>query len=94
MNQDRIYYSRDAELQAMRNQRKSIALFLVGGLATGAAIALLFAPNSGKETREDLAKSVEEGIKTGREAVEPAVKNLEKEISNLGKTVEERVTME
>ena len=43
--------------------------FLVGAL-TGAAVALLFAPASGEETREYLGQKAREGRARARDAVE------------------------
>lgn len=40
--------------------------FVVGGLA-GAALAILFAPRSGRETREILADRVKDGVAKGRD---------------------------
>lgn len=91
MNNDRIYYSHDAEVQAMRNRTVLTLLFLVFGLGIGSILALLFAPMSGKKTRDNLAKTVEQGLKDGREAVKPVVKQVEKEFDELKKNVEERM---
>jgi gas vesicle protein len=66
-------------------------IFLTLGLGVGATLALLFAPSSGNTTRHDLARSVEEGLQTGREAVEPMVKRVEKEFDGLKKNVEEHL---
>lgn len=49
-----------------------ILAFLVGGL-TGAALALLYAPRSGKETRDLLGERIREGAERGRELKEKAV---------------------
>lgn len=43
-----------------------ILSFLLGGL-TGAAVAILFAPRSGRETREILGERVREGAERSRE---------------------------
>lgn len=43
--------------------------FVVGAIA-GAAVALLFAPASGEETREFLSEKAREGREKAREAVE------------------------
>jgi gas vesicle protein len=46
--------------------------FLLGGL-TGAALAILFAPRSGEETRELLGEKLREGADRGRRVRERAV---------------------
>ncbi|HET7293007.1 MAG TPA: YtxH domain-containing protein [Vicinamibacteria bacterium] len=43
-----------------------ILSFLMGGL-TGAALAILFAPRSGRETRELLSERLKEGAERGRD---------------------------
>ena len=91
MNSDRIYYSHDAEMHALRDRTVLALVFLTFGLGIGAALALLFAPFSGKTTCHDLARSVEEGLQTGRETVEPMVKRVEKEFGELQKNVEEHL---
>jgi len=49
-----------------------ILSFLLGGL-TGAVLALLYAPRSGRETRELLGEKVREGAERGRELRDRAV---------------------
>jgi gas vesicle protein len=92
MNNDRIYYSHDAEIHSMHARNLLTLVFLMFGLGIGAILALLFAPSSGKSTRHDLVKSVGEGLRTGRDAVEPIVKRVEKEFGDLQKNVEEHLT--
>ena len=91
MNTDRIYYSHDAEMYAMRQRVMLTLAFLTFGLGIGAVLALLFAPTSGKKARHNLGKSVEEGMQTGRDAVEPVVKRVEKEFDELKKNLEEHM---
>jgi gas vesicle protein len=49
-----------------------ILSFLLGGL-TGAALAILFAPRSGRETREILGEKFREGAERSREVREKVV---------------------
>lgn len=91
MNNDRIYYSHDAEMHAMRERTLMTLVLLTLGLGIGAALALLFAPSSGKKTRHDFAKSVGDGMQDGRDAVEPTVQRLEEKFNELVKTVEDRL---
>lgn len=93
MSNDRIYYSRDAEVQAIRD-RTVLAMVLFGfGLGIGAALSLLFAPTSGKPVRDDLTRTVGQGWNSGRDAVEPIIKRLEEEFADLRKSVEERLKL-
>lgn len=91
MSNERVYYSREAEMHAMRDRTILTLMFLIFGLAIGVVLALLFAPTSGKKAREGLTQTVEQGLKDGREIVEPVVEQVEKEFGELKKNVEERL---
>jgi gas vesicle protein len=52
------------------NTGATVMLAFVVGALTGAAVALLFAPASGEETREYLGQKAREGRARAREAVE------------------------
>jgi gas vesicle protein len=91
MNNERIYYSHDSEVQAQRFHAMLTFLFLVFGLGLGAALALLLAPKSGKKIREDLARNVKEGLQSGRKKIKPVVKRIEKEFAELQKNIEEKM---
>lgn len=54
------------------NASSVILSFLLGGL-TGAALAILFAPRSGRETRELLGEKLREGAERGRDLRDRAV---------------------
>jgi hypothetical protein len=47
--------------------------------------------SSNKQIRHDVSKTVNEGLNRGREAAEPMVKNLEKEVKELRETLEKRL---
>jgi gas vesicle protein len=70
-----------------------VLAFLLGGL-TGAAVALLYAPRSGRETREMLTERMREGeararelkeaaVRRGREAIDEAADYVERQRENL-----------
>jgi hypothetical protein len=88
---ERVYYSREAELRAKREQTIAFLLFMGIGLLVGALIALLFAPGSGRETREGLASTVEDGLGAGREVTMKTLNRLEREFADLRKRIEERL---
>jgi len=66
MRDDDDDYDRDSGSSAV------FLAFILGGL-TGAALALLYAPRSGQETRDLLAEKVREGEARAREVKERAV---------------------
>ena len=68
-----------------------VMIGLISGLVVGAASALLYAPKSGKKMRRQVTKNVQEGLSSGQDAVDPVVKRLEKEMSELRETVEDRI---
>ncbi len=88
---DRIYYSREAEARATRERAAAIVVFLALGLGIGAALALLFAPKSGDKIREEISKTMGEGIERGGEATNSALKQLSKDLNDLRKSVEDRL---
>ena len=61
--------------------------FMVGAL-TGAAVALLFAPASGEETREYLGQRAREGRVRAREAVEQGREVYERQKESLSGAIE------
>jgi len=91
-NTNRTYYSHDAEQRATRERISLTIVCLMFGLGIGTAMALMFAPSDGKKTREELFRTLEEGVQSGRERVEPTVAKLEKEVHDLRKKVEERLS--
>lgn len=92
MSNDRIYYSHEAEDHAMRRITVLTILWLMVGLGVGAVLALLFAPSSGKKARKQIARSVEERLNSGQDAIDPVINRLEKEVKELRDTLEERIS--
>ena len=92
MNSNRTYYSHDAEMRAARERITLTIVCLLFGLGVGTAMALMFAPTTGKKAREELLHTLEEGVQSGRERVEPTIAKLERELVDLRKKVEERLS--
>ncbi len=90
MMNDRIYYSREAEAQAMRERTTAILAFFVIGITVGTVLALLFAPRSGDKTRGEIADAIEEGFHEGRKSSGEAITRLERELADLRKKLEDR----
>lgn len=88
---NRIYYNREAEMQAMRERTVMAVVLTAVGLAIGAVFALLFAPAAGSETREGIAHTFEEGLKDGRNTVEPVIERLQHDIADLRGRLEDRI---
>jgi len=63
--------------------------FLLGGLA-GATVALLYAPRSGRETRELLGEKLREGAERGRELKETLVSRSRELFDEAGEYVEKQ----
>jgi hypothetical protein len=88
---DRIYYSREAEMRAQQERVTAILVFLAFGVVIGSAIALLFAPQSGQNTRQRIAHSLEDGFGEGLESTAETVRRLEKDFGDLRRRVERNI---
>ena len=72
---------------AKDNSGSVMVAFVIGAL-TGAAVALLFAPASGEETREFLGQKAREGKDKAREAMEQGRDYYRSQRDNLVTAVE------
>jgi len=66
----------------------TVLLAFVVGALTGAAVALLFAPASGEETREYLGQKAREGKARARDAVEQGREVYQRQRESLAGAVE------
>lgn len=90
MMTDRIYYSREAEMQAQRERTTAILAFFLVGITLGTVMALLFAPRSGEKTRAELAGALEDSFEEGRKTSAETIDRLEKDFADLRKRIEDR----
>ena len=86
-NENRTFYSHESEV---RSERKNAAMMVLA-LGVGAAMGLIFAPNTGQKTRENLTHSLEHGVSEGHDLAEPLLKRLEKELAELRQKIEDKV---
>ena len=70
----RTYYSEEAKQQAQMKTTAVVAICLALGATIGTAIAVLFAPQSGEDTRKELG-----------EAGESALEKLQHQVDDLRK---------
>jgi len=61
----------------MSNSRDFVKGMIIGGLI-GAAVGILFAPKSGKETREDISRKTQDLLSRAKEEYESAVEKSKK----------------
>ncbi|MCS6928298.1 MAG: YtxH domain-containing protein [Saprospiraceae bacterium] len=64
-------------------KRESILLGFLGGLAIGAAIGILFAPDKGERTRERLRRKGEEYLDDVREKLNDLVEEMAEKFENV-----------
>lgn len=55
----RMYYSEQAKARAERDRLLIVVLCLALGAAVGTVLGLMFAPQSGHQTREELRDAIE-----------------------------------
>jgi len=76
------YYVREDRMK--NNASKIGAAFLIGG-AVGAAIALLYTPQSGSETRKDISKAARRARNSTVDLLEEAIEDVDEFASDLKK---------
>ena len=70
------------------NNGATVMLAFIVGALTGAAVAVLFAPASGEETREYLGQKAREGRARAREAVDQGKEIYQRQRENLTTAVD------
>lgn len=83
----RIYYSEEAEQLARKQQVLQITLFMLIGLSIGTVIALLFAPQKGKDTRKDISRELGDTFGSGRDSTGDMVKDTVKKLEDQYKSL-------
>ncbi len=71
-----------------RDNTGNVMIAFVVGALTGAAVALLFAPASGEETREFLGQKAREGKDKAREAMDQGREYYNRQRENIASAVD------
>jgi len=76
-----ITTKRNAEHLARRSRTYGLATGVIAGAAIGAALGLLFAPKSGKETREDIKNKSADVVEQVKEKTAVVVEKIKDKFS-------------
>jgi len=88
---ERIYYSREAELRAQRS-RMALAVIIAGlGVGLGAIVALLLAPRSGDKTRQQVVETLNQASDQGQKVAGQVLKSVREGAGKLQEEVSERL---
>lgn len=80
---------RERERKLRREKVNNVAK-IIAGVGVGAALGILFAPKSGKKTREDIANAAKDGLDFVSENVNTAVKVIKDKSAELKEAVVEK----
>ena len=75
--EDEIYPLEEEDMAYQSDNTASVILAFLAGGAVGAALGILFAPKSGKETRDDINRAVSDAKEKTGELTQEAVQKFE-----------------
>ena len=76
--------------RAIRNEKLIGTMKVLASVGAGFTLGILFAPKSGKETREDIVKATKDGVEYVSENVNNAVKAVSEKAKGVKEVVEEK----
>ncbi|MBK8020777.1 MAG: YtxH domain-containing protein [Chloroflexi bacterium] len=88
---ERIYYTREAEMQAERERLIMALIVAAFGIGIGAVLALLMAPRRGEDTRRQIGETLDQATSQGRGVAGEVVKTVVEGAGRLGQEVSERL---
>jgi gas vesicle protein len=77
ITKDEIYPLEEEEMAYQQDNTASVILAFLAGGVVGGALGILFAPKSGKETRDDITRVVTDATEKTGELTQEAVQKLE-----------------
>lgn len=94
MNYKKLISNRLSSMSHQSSDKSGAVVALLAGLAVGAVLGVLFAPNSGKETRErlsDKALDLADNVKDGFHAIKDNITNGKESLLGLKNSVIDNV---
>jgi gas vesicle protein len=82
---DRVVEAKNFRLKIKRrNNARNLAIGATLGTALGAAVGILFAPKSGRETREEITKRTQETLEAMKSNVSQARERISESVKSQG----------
>jgi len=78
---ERIYYSQEAAEEAKQTTMRLVTFAFVVGAGIGSLVTLLMSPVSGSDVRQELSSTLEDGVQTGKRAIEDTVQETKRRVS-------------
>ena len=77
--------------RAIRNEKALNAVKVIASIGVGFTLGILFAPKSGKKTREDISNAAKEGLDYLTKNIDNTIEVLKEKRAELKKTISENI---
>ena len=77
--------------RAIRNEKALNAAKVIASIGVGFTLGILFAPKSGKKTREDISNAAKEGLDYLTKNIDNTIEVLKEKRAELKKTISENI---
>ncbi|GAB4527578.1 MAG: hypothetical protein OHK0046_45490 [Anaerolineae bacterium] len=88
---ERIYYSREAAERAARERLLLVLLVTGMSVSIGTLIAMLFAPQSGEKTRQQIGEQMSQTFSRGRHVAENASEQFRENADKVRDNLSDRI---
>lgn len=88
---DRMYYSYEAEQRARREKLMLVLLAAGVSVTIGALIAMLFAPQTGDELREQISEQMTDAVNKGQKLAQSTSEQVVEQADKLRENAQDRI---
>lgn len=88
---DRMYYSYEAEQRARREKLMLVLLAAGVSVTIGALIAMLFAPQTGDELREQISEQMTDAVNKGQKLAQSTSEEVLEQADKLRENAQDRI---